>query len=203
MQTAIESIDHTALNEVARYWDDTLAVVKDLPCQTEEQEKWWAGCLAKVQTCLAELEAERETLVRPLITDKSRIDGLFKEAARPANDVKALIKAKLQARAEARLAAQTAARQAAQLAAQSGDSGACAEALASIPDAVVTDGSSTSWVWEVETVDTALLPREYWVVDYAQLNNVATEARKSETAPVVPGVVFKRTARVAARRGKK
>lgn len=199
MQDAIDPIDKTRLVTLEQTWTQALADLQDLPCENDEQARWWQERLAYVQGHIMDLEDERQFLVRPLIDDKTRIDKLYKAAGKPAEAVKELIKVKREKYAESILALQAEAQKTAQLAAQNGDSEACASALASIP----ADLSGVTWSWEVETVDTALLPREYWVVDYAKLQSIATDARKSEQAPVVPGVVFKRAASVSARRGKK
>ncbi len=194
----IDPVDMTKLSKLETEWAQALVDLSDVPCSNPAQEHWWKERLAYVQGHIIDHEAEREVLVRPLIDDKTRIDKLFKKAGKPLNDVKDMIKAKLKASAEATLLAQESVRAAAVLAAQNGDSEACALALASIPEATV----SASWSWVIDSVDTAILPAEYMVVDYAKLESIALGAKKSEKAPVVPGVVFKRSANITARRGK-
>jgi hypothetical protein len=180
---AIDPVDYTKLAKVKADWTAAEGALKELPCEpTEEHMAWW--------------KAERQVLVRPLIDDKARLDKIFKEAAAAPERTKTLIKGKLAAAAEAALALQQAAHETARLAAQAGDHEAVALALESAPEV------GGSFVWEIESVDVKVLPEEYWVVDYAKLEALAAESRKSEKPPAVPGVTFKRTARVSARRGK-
>jgi hypothetical protein len=195
---AIDPVDYTKLAKVKADWTAAEGALKELPCEpTEEHMAWWKEKLSQVQDVVVALEAERQVLVRPLIDDKARLDKIFKEAAAAPERMKTLIKGKLAAAAEAALALQQAAHETARLAAQAGDHEAVALALESAPEV------GGSFVWEIESVDVKVLPEEYWVVDYAKLEALAAESRKSEKPPAVPGVTFKRTARVSARRGKK
>lgn len=198
--TMIEAIDKFKLSTFQKGMEETFAQLSELPCDTAEQETWWADKLSVVQTALTEFEADRQELVRPLIDNKKKVDEYFKDACVPANMVKDLIKRKLADAAEKRLALVADTVRQAQEAAAAGDHNASAEALARLPDAVKNKGAVTTWVWEIETIDETQVPDAYWCIDTYAINRAADAFKASEAPPAIPGVKFKRTARVAARR---
>lgn len=59
--------------------------------------------------------------------------------------------------------------------------------------------ATVAFAWRVARVVADLLPDEWWTPDDAKLAAFA-KAHKGEDAPVIPGVVFERVARVGARR---
>ena len=202
MTEEIVAVDRTRLEAARTYWTDVLAAVKDLPCETPDQKQWWADQLTAAQGVLKSLDAEREELVRPLIDDKARIDGLYRAARQPAEQAKDLIKTKLAGFEERLALAQRAAQEAARLAAQAGDTEACTAALAAIPEAVQATGASTQWEWVPSVLDAALVPDTFKVVDESALKRYAKAYAKQDVIPAVPGVVFERKAKISARGGK-
>lgn len=59
--------------------------------------------------------------------------------------------------------------------------------------------SSTTFAWVVDRVIEDLLPDEWWAPARDRLDSLA-KSTKGEDPPVVPGVVFKRVARIGAKR---
>lgn len=103
-----------------------------------------------------------------------------------------------------RLEQERKAREARELAAQAadtGDAGALVEALTVATEAAQPPAgrASVGFSWVVERVNADMLPDEWWCPDTVKIEAVA-KAHKGDDAPVIPGVVFKRTARVGARR---
>jgi hypothetical protein len=95
------------------------------------------------------------------------------------------------------------AREAAAVAAETGDAEALIEALEVASDAAapVVATSTTAFYWTVERVVEGMLPDQYWIVDHASLNAIAKSAGSSDEAPIVPGVIFKRMARIGVKHG--
>jgi len=201
-QTSLVAVDKNKLASLAHRWTEALSILADLPCSSAAEEEWWVGRLDAAQMELKSIEAEREELVRPILRDKKLVDAAFKEATAPLEKAKDLIKQKLAARQETLRAAQVAVQEAARLAAVAGDHAACAQALAAIPETHSVDGAKTQWVWEPAVVDAAAVPREYLAVDEKKLAAYAKAFAKSESIPAVPGVSFRRAARMSAKGGK-
>ena len=198
----IVTIDRYKLACDAELVGELLELALTLPCVNADHEAWWVLKLSAVHALIGELEAEREVLVRPLLRDKKLVDEAFKVVTGPAEKVKTLIKDKIAAHQESLRLAQTAAQEAARLAAEAGDHEACALALAAIPETVTVVGATTQWLWEATVTDRAAVPRQYLMVDERALASYAKTFSGSESIPAVPGVTFKRTARIGAR-GKK
>lgn len=59
--------------------------------------------------------------------------------------------------------------------------------------------ATVAFVWIVDRVIVDLLPDEWWTPDTAKIAAVA-KAHKGDDPPVIPGVVFKRDAKIGARR---
>lgn len=92
------------------------------------------------------------------------------------------------------------ARQAAQQAAEQGDSAGVLTAIQTAQALEVTP-AGTRYAWEVQRVNEALLPDEFWIVDRAKLDAIAKGMGSSEEQTAfVPGVTFGRVAVVQARR---
>lgn len=94
------------------------------------------------------------------------------------------------------------ARELAAVAAESDDAPALVEALTIAQEASAKPEarSSTAFGWYVERIAEDMLPDEYWIPDRARLDAIAKEAGASTEPPIVPGVIFKRTAKIGARR---
>lgn len=197
--TIIVAIDRYKLATCAELVRGLLESAISLPCESPEHEAWWVAKLDVVHAMTKELEADREVLVRPLLRDKKIVDEAFKEVTEAAQAVKNMIKAKIAGRQESLRLAQTAAQEAARAAAQAGDHVACQEALAAIPETASLTGAKTQWLWEAKVTDNLSVPRQFLMVDEKALAKYAKAFAASETIPEVPGVSFKRTARVSAK----
>jgi hypothetical protein len=146
------------------------------------------GCVGAMRKVVATVEAEFRPGVKAL------------EAA------EAACKRALGAYKLAEAERERAARAAALAAANTGDAEALTEALttASVAGAGA-HASGTATVatrWVIDRIAEGLLPDEYWSPDTAKINaEIARQGGLSrEEAPVIPGVIFKREARVGARR---
>lgn len=191
-------INNERLVHIRKKWNEELAFLKDLPCETPEHEAWWSNVVSVVQADLRELETERTTLMRPILDDQKRINGDFKEAAAPAEAVKKIAVAKVKAFAEATLAAQEALRLAAQTAAASGDAEGCQAALAAIPEASGAKGTRTVWVWEYAVEDFTAVPDAFKVVADAALKAHCKLAKGEKPPAPIAGIRFERRANVGA-----
>jgi hypothetical protein len=93
-----------------------------------------------------------------------------------------------------------AAREAAAVAAESGDAAGMIEAL-TVASAPPPDARATvRFVWAVKRIAADLVPRDWLVPDVARIEALAASTPGDGEAPVVPGVVFERVARIGARR---
>ena len=193
--TYVDPVDHTKLAKLREVREEYVPLLA-LPCENPAQLQWWKERLSYLQAHIMDHEAERQHLIRPILDDQQRINKLFKEEAAPADALKEQIKLKIAAYEEQALAARNELVAAASSAAASGDSEACALALGALQDV------PGSFVWEVASVDTGKVDRQYLTVDTNKLKVVCLAYKKSETPPEIEGVIFKRTARVSARRGK-
>ncbi len=82
-----------------------------------------------------------------------------------------------------------------------GDNGAAlVEALTTAGAAPAAARATTRYGWKVLRIVEDMLPDEYWTPDLARLDIIAKKAGSSEEPPIVPGVVFERTAQIGARR---
>lgn len=188
--------DKTALAATRLPFEERMAELKGYVFAQEDrpllvQNMNWA------QGVLKSLEEERENLVRPLIDDKAKIDGVYRETRSPIEAFKAFCseqEAKLELEAQA---AQHAAREIARLAAASGDAEGCLAALAAVPEADKTAGSRTTMGWDFEIVDKEAVPEIYKTVDEKLIKASCKAFAKSEVPPNIPGIVFKRSAKVA------
>lgn len=198
-ETIIVAINRYKLATCAELVTGLLEYAISLPCESAEHEAWWVSKLDVVHAMTKDLESDRETLVRPLLRDKRLVDEAFKEVTAPAEAVKNMIKGKLSGWQEVQRLAQTAAQEAARDAAQAGDHVACAAALAAIPETASLTGAKTQWLWEATVTDNLSVPRQFLMVNEKALAKYAKAFAASETIPAVPGVTFKRTARISAK----
>jgi hypothetical protein len=190
------AVDHTKLQNCKLGGMQAAAKLATLPCTSPDHEQAFADFLQRTQVILQDLESERETLVRPLIDDKSMIDGLHKEARKPWEDVKATCKAKIAGAQLARKKAQDEARALAAEAARGGNTEACVVALSQVQENSKPEGAAVSWEWHAMILDTRELPRDWLVIDESKVKRYCKDHAKSETIPNVPGLRFERRANV-------
>jgi hypothetical protein len=197
MTDNVDPINRHRLATVQRHFESELAQVRDLPCDTPEQEQWWGDLGTRAQAAIKELEEERVLTTKPINEDLRRINGEYRTAAALAEAVKALVKLKLEDAANARLAAQEATRALAASAAAAGDSAGCSEALAAIPDDVRSAGVRTPFVWSWLLWDITKVPSTYVQPDDKALNRLCRATPTDGDPPSVPGIAFKKVARAA------
>jgi hypothetical protein len=82
-----------------------------------------------------------------------------------------------------------------------GDSPALLAALATANDAATAPAgrATTTFVWVVERIAHDMVPAEYKITDEKRIAEIA-RTHKGDDPPVVPGVTFRRDARIGARR---
>jgi hypothetical protein len=198
----VDPIDKTKLTKRFDWATAMLAALPGVPCETPEQEAWWASKLALTQAELRTHEEDRTAVTKPINDDLRRINGEFKPGAVKLEELKELIKEKIASCQEARLRAQEALRQTALLAAQAGDSAGCGAALAAIPDDVKVSGASTSFKWVVASTNMAEMTDFWKRPDLDALNAHCKNFKNETTIAPIPGVEFHRVADVRATKGK-
>jgi hypothetical protein len=165
-----------------------------------EHAQAFADYHARAHIIVQDSEAERETLVRPLLDDKQRIDKMYKESRTPWEGVKALCARMIAGDQNHRIAAEAEARRLASEAASRDDVVATTAALAAIPEASKPAGVTVGSEWHAFILDTRLLPRDWLVIDEAKVKAHCKAHAKSEIIPDVPGLRFERRAKVGAGR---
>lgn len=199
----LPAYDNTALARHQTYWADALAQLADLPCESAEQEAWWAENLNKAQHTFNAIDAERDALVRPLNAEVKDINLAHKPVLTLLEQCKALIASKLSDAATARGRLAGAARGDAAALALAGDSAGCQAALASIPDDLRVEGIATVWSWRVVSTNIEAMSKSFLLPDDKALAAVCKAFKDREDAPVLDGVVFERVAKVQPRGGVK
>jgi hypothetical protein len=137
----------------------------------------------------------------PLYGVIKTIEGWFKPATKALDVAIGHLKGQIGAYRLALWQAEREARELAAVAAETGDSAAVIDSLATAAEmAVKPEGrASATFAWEVDRVIPDMLPDEWWTPDRAKLDAVAA-ADKSDDGPVIQGVVFKRVAKIGAKR---
>ena len=198
----VDPIDRTQLALTTKKWVETYEATEALPClaTNEDQQRWWGKLLADAQDALRVLEEERINLTRPILESKRGVDSAFGEVAKVVERFKNLAKTKLATAREELAALQTTQRELAATHAAAGDSAAVLAAVAAIPEDISVPGAGGGWAWTFEVVDPKAVPADYLVVDEKKLSAYAKAFKKSENIPGIPGVVFRRVAKVIAGR---
>ena len=197
----VEAIDRHNLAEVQAKWAQLVSACEGLACESAEQQQWWGRLLADAQEALVAIESDRRVLILPILEAQKTTNAAFRKASDAAEAMKSLAKEKLAAAREKALATRNEVLASVEAAAARGDSEAVLAGVAMIPLEVTTKGAGGGWTWEPTVVDESEVPRDFMQVNTKALATYAKAYAKSETIPGVPGVVFKRTARVIA--GKK
>ncbi len=198
----LPAYDRAALATVRGTWEAALAELGTLPCETPEQEAWWAGKLNEAQQLLNAVESDRKALVDPLNRDLKQINGDFKPATVALEEAKALISRKLSEAATERGRLAASLRDEAAARAGEGDHAGCQAALAAIAEDVKVSGVATVWSWTATIADAAAVPREWCRPDEEALKAYCKAYKDSVELPAVPGVKFERIAKVQPRGGK-
>lgn len=143
----------------------------------------------------------RRSATGPLYKATRTIESWFAPYVETLTAIEAMLKRSLGAYRLAQAEREREAREFAAVAADAGDSGALVEALTVATEAAVPPAgrSSVGFEWRVARIAPDLLPDEWWCPDEVRIAAFA-KAHKGDDAPVIPGVIFERTARVGARR---
>jgi hypothetical protein len=188
-ELAILAVDKSKLSRSETSGTEALSRLQQAPCETDEQEALFADFMKRAHHIVADLEAERETAVRPLIDDKAKIDSLYKAARLPWEGIKMLCKGKIADRQQVKKRLEDELRAEAVQAALQGDCIAPLVEQAPPP-------ASVSWEWVVKSFRKGEMPLEYLVPDLDALRLVCRRHKHSEKPPVIQGVVFERSAKV-------
>jgi hypothetical protein len=181
-----------------------LSMVTTLVVDSPEKAEKLDQLRAAAEGRFKELDEERLKIVRPLLDAKSAADALFKgtldifkgvgQAARKGLADYAVRRAE----EEARVLAQV------EEAAASGDSELVDAKLAALPPEMEVSASSAALTWEVDKVDLAKVPEAFKVLNQALVDAlIASHVKSGSTvAPTLDGVVFRRAAKIRAKRSK-
>lgn len=207
--TSIVAVDYGRLTTLQGTWQENLAQLIELLAtipglETVQQEQWAADRMTEARAVLADLEADRQREVRPLIDQKAEIDLAYRSTTKPLNDFVAAIKKALDHAAAARLKVEEEKRLVAATLAAAGDDEGCQQALAVLSEPVKIAGASTSHVWRWREVDLAKAPREYTEPKAKALDALCKTHDKLNTPPTIPGFEFYKEAstRATTRRSK-
>lgn len=145
--------------------------------------------------------AMRKRATGPLYKATKEIESWFAPYLRALEKMESILKSSMgQYRVEQERMAREA-RELAAKAADAGDSDALVEALTVATEAAQAPAgrATVGFEWRVKRIAEDLLPDEWWCPDQTRIIAFGL-SHKGDDAPVIPGVVFERTARVGARR---
>jgi hypothetical protein len=178
-----------------------LAFIDALPASVESERKLGES-LAATRKLIADLEAQRTAITKPMLEAKRQTDALFSPTTKAFSSLETRIRERLAEMARARILAERAALEAAKTALAAGDEAALDEAVGSLQGAVELSGAAAKAVWVVAEVDVGLLPDAYKIVSLNReaVDRVLRDHGDSDRAPVVPGVRFELDVKVRAKR---
>lgn len=178
-----------------------IAFVDALPISAASEKKL-AESLSATRKLIADLEAQRTGITKPLLEAKRQTDALFSPTTKAFSSLEARIRERLAEMARARILAERAALEAAQAALAAGDEAALDEAVGSLPGPVELSGAAAKAVWVVAEVDLSLLPEAFKVVSLNReaVDRVLRDHGDSDRPPVVPGIRFELDVKVRAKR---
>lgn len=135
--------------------------------------------------------AKKKETLAPLKEAEKRINELFKPLLDKGAALTSGIRKMLTDYELAKRAAQRKALEEAAVAASSPEPEALLEALEKVEEAAPTqlDGTSFTRKWIVKRIAEDMLPDEYWTPDVKKIEAVG-KAHKSDSPPVIPGVIF-------------
>lgn len=194
-----QNVDVAKLASYRSQATELVAFLEAAPCNTPETERWFSTQLSNCRALIKEIETERTKITSAILATKRSVDALFKPAVTPLERCEAVIRAKLQGAAQMRLRAEEAVLQLAADAASAGDHKAVLAAVASLPEAPATEGSSSGWRWEANVVDFEALSDDFKMVDEEALVIAGSQAKKLGTEPSARGVVWTKVATLRAK----
>lgn len=178
----MQNMDETALKSRAesRLTDaqSVASFLESTPIDTDSAAQWAVDVAHQLRAQRKELEAERDSVLRPLNDAVRRIRGWFRAPVTVLDAAEQTIKSKVLAfRAEQKREQM---RALAAAATSHAELAQATEATTAKPD-----GMSEREVWSAEIVDASALPREYLVPDQKRLDQLA---REQKSALSIPGV---------------
>jgi hypothetical protein len=146
--------------------------------------------------------AMRKRATGPMYTAVREVEAWFRPLVTALEGAERHLKGLLGKQRLAALELERNARELAAAAADEGDAGTMLEALAVAAGAGARDDAraTTRYAWTVKRIAEDLLPDEWWTPNRDAIEAHAKGFAGDGDAPVVPGVVFERTAIVGARR---
>lgn len=181
------------------------AIVDVSALATPEDETRAGELLRAIHTVIAQAEDQRKAAKAPHLAAGRAVDDAFRAPVGRLERVRDLLRNRLAEAARGREAARVAALEAARLAATAGDHEAASAAIETIDiaglDRAPVAGISERWTWEVESVEIAAVPATFLAVRMDLVRAEISAANREGREPKVPGISFKKTATVVARRG--
>lgn len=178
-------------------------IVEVHPLETLEDETKASQLLRAIKTLHGEAEEERKRLKAPHLSAGRAVDEAFRVPRAALERVEKLIKRRLSEAAERREAARTLALVAVREAVQVGDHEGANAAIEAIDIAGLDaplPGISERWTWEVDSVILADVPPVYLILNMEAVRLEIKGANKEGRPPSIPGVQFKKTASIVARK---
>ncbi len=149
--------------------------LKDYEIPNEDAAETVAEILTDTHNKIKEIDAKRKTITKPILEAKRAADALFKPAINALEEVKVLLKGKLT----------TFTRQQEEARKEALESGDVSQALAT-PEPQAPEGVATRRVWTFEVTDAEAIPREYLILDTAEVKEEMK--RKGPENVEIPGI---------------
>jgi hypothetical protein len=185
--TALTTTETAGLGQVQQ--------IKVLAVQSDEDAQIMAAVQLAAHEKLAEIEADRVKITKPMHAAKAAVDALFKKASKPYEALKAECRAKLESwevqKRETLLAAR---KQAELLTAQGQNDLAAAIVLDAQDDAPKPYKVAWKWVFRVKDVNALPDAWKKTVLNEALAAEYCAAYKDSEFMPNVPGMEFERVA---------
>lgn len=188
-----------ALQEIAEI--ELAAWCEGFAIETAEEYAAVDSCLSDVVRRKDAATAMRTSATGPLYKATKTIEGWFAPYLGALTKMEALLKGGMGSYRLAQATKEREAREAAAQAADAGDGAALTEALTVATEAAQAPAgrASVGFEWRVHRVVPDLVPREWLIPDERRIAQFA-KAHKGDDAPVIPGVIFERHAKIGARR---
>lgn len=205
MSTALARVPTATVDELAsakQAVPSLLAFIDALPVSVASETKL-AESLSATRKLIADLEAQRFAITKPMLEAKRQTDALFSPTTKAFSTLETRIRERLAEMARARILAERAALEAAQTALATGDAAALDEAVGSLPGPVELPGATSKAVWVVAEVDLGLLPEAFKIVSLNReaVDRVLRDHGDADRAPVVPGIRFELDVKIRAKKG--
>jgi hypothetical protein len=198
------SITPESLKQGAAALRADLEYIQTLKRQIDTPAKFQmvGGLLIEQLKVLDAMQAQRDGVTKPMHEAWKNACALFSEGLELQKSICSELKLLVGEYELAQDTARALATQEARAALASGDVQTVERALTVVNEsAAKAQGVSTKFSWKIKRIAPDLLPDAYWVVSEALINDEAKrQGVLSDDPPVIPGVVFERTADVTGRR---